>query len=167
VRQLGDGGEQFAGVVVFGLLEDLLGGADFDELAGAHDSDARGHLGHDGLAVGNEDIGKREFELEFLQHEEDSSADGNVQGGDGFVGHDQLGLENQGAGDASPLTRAPGGSNPISASESIVFPLPDSPTSPSDSPAPMRNDTSFTGRTHPAGVGNSTISLRTSNNGIG
>jgi hypothetical protein len=64
--------------------------------------------------------------------------------------------------DAPPLTRAPGGSNPISAKDNIVFPLPDSPTSPSDSPAPMFNDTSFTGRTHPAGVGNSTVRPRTS-----
>jgi hypothetical protein len=66
--------------------------------------------------------------------------------------------------DASPLTRAPGGSNPISASDNIVLPLPDSPTSPSDSPAPMRSDTSFTGRTQPAAVGSSTVSARTSSN---
>src|SRR5437762_13874200 len=53
------------------------------------------------------------------------------------------------ANDASPLTRAPGGSKPISASDSMVLPLPDSPTNPSDSPAAMRSETSFTGP-HPS-----------------
>ncbi len=64
--------------------------------------------------------------------------------------------------DASPRTRAPGGSNPIKARDSIVFPLPDSPTNPSDSPTAMRSDTSFTGRTQPVGVGNSIVRPRTS-----
>jgi len=73
-----------------------------------------------------------------------------------FLGHDSV------AKDASPLTRAPGGSKPVSASDSIVFPLPDSPTSPSDSPALMLRDASFTGRTQPAGIGNSTVKPRTS-----
>lgn len=68
--------------------------------------------------------------------------------------------------DASPLTRAAGGNNPVSANESIVLPLPDSPTSPSASPAAIRSDTSFTGRTPAAGVGNSTVKLLTSNEGV-
>jgi hypothetical protein len=46
------------------------------------------------------------------------------------------------------------------ASDNIVFPLPDSPTNPRHSPAPIRSDTSFTGRTHPAAVGNSTVTPR-------
>jgi hypothetical protein len=41
-------GEQFAGVVVPGLVEHFLGCADFQESAGPHDSDARGDLRHDG-----------------------------------------------------------------------------------------------------------------------
>ena len=51
---------------------------------------------------------------------------------------------------ASPVRRAPCGSRPINASESIVFPEPDSPTIPSVSPSPSVNETSFTGRTQPA-----------------
>src|SRR5580704_10263771 len=57
---------------------------------------------------------------------------------------------------------APCGSNPINASESIVLPEPDSPTIPSVSPSASVNETSFTGRTHPPGVGSSTVSPRTS-----
>jgi hypothetical protein len=59
-----------------------------------------------------------------------------------------------------PFTLAPAGSNPINAKERIVFPLPDSPTNPTHSRAAIRSDTSFTGRTHPAAVGNSTINSR-------
>ena len=59
---------------------------------------------------------------------------------------------------ASPLRLAPGGSSPISASDSIVLPEPDSPTIPSVSPSASVNDTSFTGRIHPASVGISTVS---------
>jgi hypothetical protein len=45
---------------------------------------------------------------------------------------------------------------------SMVFPLPDSPTSPSDCAGAISKDTSFTGRIHPAAAGKSTLSLRTS-----
>ena len=63
---------------------------------------------------------------------------------------------------ASPECRAPCGSNPINASDNIVLPDPDSPTIPSVSPSPSVNETSFTGRTHPLGVGSSTVSPLTS-----
>ncbi len=63
---------------------------------------------------------------------------------------------------AVPETRAPGGNSPISASASMVLPLPDSPTIPSDSAGASCNETSFTGRIHPAAVGKSTIRSRTS-----
>src|SRR5437870_1233968 len=58
--QFGDGGKQFAGVVLLRIAEDFLRGADFDELAGAHRGDARGQLSHDRQAVGYENVGERE-----------------------------------------------------------------------------------------------------------
>jgi len=63
---------------------------------------------------------------------------------------------------ASPLARAPGGKSPISASDSIVFPLPDSPHQSDASPDSNRSETSFTGRIYPAGVGSSTTNPRNS-----
>ena len=45
--QLRDGGKQFSGVAILGLMNDLFGVADFKELAGTHDGDARGDLRHD------------------------------------------------------------------------------------------------------------------------
>src|SRR6266853_4298493 len=68
------------------------------------------------------------------------------------------------ASHASPYTLAPGGNSPINASASMDFPLPDSPTSPSDSPVSSVNDTSSTGRIHPEGVGSSTVRPRNSIN---
>src|SRR5580704_15341209 len=49
--QGGNGGEQFASVVVLRLMKDCFGGAKFNEFAGAHDGDAHGHLGDDRQAV--------------------------------------------------------------------------------------------------------------------
>jgi hypothetical protein len=73
-----------------------------------------------------------------------------------------LSLASPRASSAAPATRAPGGRSPISASASMVLPLPDSPTSPSDSAGASWNEMSFTGRIHPAAVGKSTVRLRTS-----
>jgi hypothetical protein len=89
-------------------VENLLGSANFQELAGAHDGDALGDLGHYGQAVRNENIRQREFALELLQREEDLSADGNVERRDGFIGNDELRLEYQGASDADALALAAG-----------------------------------------------------------
>jgi hypothetical protein len=48
-------------------VEHPLGVAHFQELAGAHDGDARGDLRHHGQAVGDEYIGQREFALQFVR----------------------------------------------------------------------------------------------------
>src|SRR5208282_3146478 len=66
----------------------------------------------------------------------------------------------------SPPTRAPRGNNPIRANESIVFPLPDSPTKPRVSPAAICRDSSFTGLTHPTAVGSSTVKDRISSKAV-
>ncbi len=67
---------------------------------------------------------------------------------------------------ADPLTLAPIGKSPINANANIVFPDPDSPTNPNDAPRSNRSDTSFTGRTHPPGVGNSTVNARNSKSAL-
>jgi hypothetical protein len=51
-RQFGDGGKEFARVDILGPAEDFVGEADFDELAGAHDGDARGNLRDNREVVG-------------------------------------------------------------------------------------------------------------------
>jgi hypothetical protein len=90
------------------LVKDLFGEAEFDELASAHDGDARCDLGYDWQAVGDKNVGKSEFALEFLQQEKDLRADGDVESGNRFVGDDELGLEDQRARDADALALATG-----------------------------------------------------------
>jgi len=90
-----DGGKQFASVAVLWLVEDLLGVTDFQELAGTHDGDARGDLRHHRQAVRDENVSEREFALEFLKQKKNLRADGDIEGGDGFVGDNELWLENQ------------------------------------------------------------------------
>ena len=64
-------------------------------MAGPHDGDARGDLRHHRQAVRDENVSEREFALEFLKQKKNLRADGNVEGGDGFVGDNELSLENQ------------------------------------------------------------------------
>src|SRR6266849_588162 len=106
--KFGDGGKQVAGVGVSWVLEHLFGITDFQELTGAHDGDARGDLRNDGKTMRDKDVGQSEFALEFLQEEKNLRADGNIEGGDGLVGDDELRLENQSAGDADTLALAAG-----------------------------------------------------------
>ena len=68
------------------LMEHPLRGADFQELAGAHNSDACGDLHDDGQSAGDENVSEREFALEFLKEEENLRANRNIKRGDGFVG---------------------------------------------------------------------------------
>ncbi len=67
-------------------MEHLLGVAHFQELAGAHHSNARSDLRHHGQAVGNENVSEREFAMEFLQQEENLRADGDIEGGSSASG---------------------------------------------------------------------------------
>ena len=105
---LWDGGEEFAGIDVGGLAEDEVGGSIFDELAGAHDGNVGGELRDYGKTVGDEEIGEVKFLLEFLKEEENLGADGDIEGGDGFISNDERGAENQGASDADALALAAG-----------------------------------------------------------
>ena len=89
-----------------GSLVDVEGGPHLDELAQIHDSDGIGHVLDHGQVVGDEDIGEMPTALEFLQEVQDLGLDGDVQGRDGFVGHDQLGVEGERPGQPDPLTLA-------------------------------------------------------------
>jgi hypothetical protein len=64
-RQVRDGGKQFAGVVVFWLVQDLFGVAHFQELPGAHDGDACVHLSDHRQAVGDAASRKESIAFRF------------------------------------------------------------------------------------------------------
>ena len=104
----GDGGEQGEGVGVQGVEVEVVAGADFDDFAEVHDGDAVGDVPHDGQVVGDEQVGEVEFALQVVEEVDDLGLDGDVEGGDGFVGDDQFRAQGQGAGDADALALAAG-----------------------------------------------------------
>lgn len=68
---LGDGGEEFLGVGVFGVVEDAFGVAVFDDFSGIHDGDVVGDVADDGEVVRDEDHGEAEAFAEFEEEVED------------------------------------------------------------------------------------------------
>jgi hypothetical protein len=105
---LWDSGEEFAGIPVGWLVEDEIGGAIFDELTGTHYGNMGGELRDHRETMRDQEIGELEFLLKFLKKQEHLSADGDIEGGDGFIGNDERGAKNQGAGDTNALTLAAG-----------------------------------------------------------
>ena len=59
---------------------------------------------HDGQVVGNEEIGRTELVLKFLEQVQNLGLNGNIQSGNGLVADDQLGLQSERTGDADTLT---------------------------------------------------------------
>ena len=62
----------------------------------------------DAHVVGHEDVGQPELALEVLEQVEDLRLDRHVERGHGLVAHDELGLEDERAGDPDPLALDPG-----------------------------------------------------------
>ncbi len=96
------------GVGVPGPGVERLPVGDLDDLAEVHHGDPFGEVPYDGEVVRDEDEGDAELPLEVLQQVDDLRLDGDVQGGDGLVGDDQLRPQGEGAGDADALTLASG-----------------------------------------------------------
>ena len=98
-----DDADQRLGVGVLGVGHDLLGLTDLDDAPEVHHGDAVADHPRQREIVGDEDVGDAELLL-LLHHQlEDVVADGDVEGGDGLVGDDHVGVEHGGAGDADAL----------------------------------------------------------------
>lgn len=103
VVDLGDGGEQGLGVGVGGGCVQRFRVGELDDLAEVHDGDAVGDVPYDAEVVGDEDVREPELVLEVGEEVEHLGLDGDVEGGDGFVGDDQSGAGREGSGDADAL----------------------------------------------------------------
>ncbi len=110
MRKFWDGGEESTRVRIFGLVKNFFSGADFHELAGAHDRNACGHLGHHRQTVRNKNVSQVEFALELLEQEEHLGPNGNIESRNRLVSDDQRRLKNQGARYADALALAAGDS---------------------------------------------------------
>ena len=104
----GDAGEEGLGVGVFGGGEDFLDGALLDDFTTEHDEDAVGDILDDAEVVGDEDEAHAEAAPEFGEEFHDLLLDGDVEGGGGFIGDEELGATTEGHGDHDALLHAAG-----------------------------------------------------------
>ena len=104
----GDAGEEGLGVGVFGGGEDFVDGALLDDFTTEHDEDAIGDILDDAEVVGDEDEAHAEAAPEFGEEFHDLLLDGDVEGGGGFVGDEELGAATEGHGDHDALLHAAG-----------------------------------------------------------
>ncbi len=74
----------------------------------AHDGDAVGDLADNGQVVAGEEHGEAAFALQGLHQFQHLGLDGDVEGGCGFVGEQELGLVDEGHGDEDALALAAG-----------------------------------------------------------
>src|SRR4051794_23263798 len=101
-----DRGEQGLRVRMLGVAEHLATIRHLGDLAEVHHGDAVTDVLDDAHVVGDEEVGQPELALEVLEQVEDLRLDRDVERGDRLVAHDQIGLEDERAGDADPLPLA-------------------------------------------------------------
>ena len=90
-----------------GILIEAFGCGNFDDLTEVHYGNAVGDVFDDAEVVGDEQVGEVEGFLEVFEEVDDLSLYGYVEGGDGFVGNDEFGVECEGAGNADALALSP------------------------------------------------------------
>ena len=105
---LGLGREQMPGIGMLRVGEDILGVAGLDDLALRHHADALGHPPHDAEIVGDEQHRHAGLGLEITEELENLGLDGDVEGGGGLVGDEQVGLVGERHRDHHPLSLAAG-----------------------------------------------------------
>ncbi len=107
-RESGDGAQQSLSVGMSGGLENVGLGAEFDQAAGVHDGDAIGYVRDDGEIVRDEKHRQSEFVAKVVEQVEDLLLDGDIEGGGGLVGDEELRAVDDGHGDHDPLAHASG-----------------------------------------------------------
>ena len=100
---LWSGFEKASRVGVLRIPGDLLRRANLNNFAAIHDGDPSGEITHDRHGVGDEKIGKAELALELCHEVDDLRPDADIQGGNWFVGDDELGAKGESAGDSDSL----------------------------------------------------------------
>ena len=100
----GDGGEESLGIGVGGVGKELLLLRIFHHFAQVHDRHMGGDVLYHTQIMGDEDQRDAQLLLQVHEQVDDLGLDGYVQRGNGFIGHDELRMDGQGAGDADALT---------------------------------------------------------------
>src|SRR6202521_280793 len=84
--------------------EQFFGRRGLHDTADVHYRDPVADVLDDAQVVSDEEIGKPKSFLKLEEEVQDLCLDRHVQGGDGFVRNDQMGIQGKGAGDADALT---------------------------------------------------------------
>ena len=96
--------EQGFGVGMQGLQVEVVGVANFEDLAQVHDDDLAADVPDDAQVVGDEQHGEVQVLLKLMQQIDDLCLDGNIQRGDRFVGDKEFRVDGEGPGDDRALT---------------------------------------------------------------
>ena len=88
-----------------GLGEERIGIRQLADRSPVHDRDSCGEVLDDRQIMGDEQVGQTTFRLSVHQQIHDLGLHRDIQGGDGLVGHEELGIhaERPGDGDTLPL----------------------------------------------------------------
>jgi len=106
--QVRHGSQQGTGIGMGGREEDLLRSALLHDLAGIHDVDAVGHVGHHAHVVGDEDNGQVPLPLDLVDEVQDLGLHRHVQCGGGLVADQYIRVAGQGDGDNDTLAHTAG-----------------------------------------------------------
>ena len=93
--RLGNGREQGAGIRVLGIAAEGAAVRDFHDATEVHDRDAVGDMLDDAQVVRDEEEGKAEPALKVLKKIDDLGLNRHVQGRNGFVCNDEIGIHGQ------------------------------------------------------------------------
>ena len=88
------------------FCQQLLRLSQLDDLSQVHDGDVRGHIGHHGQVVPDQQVAELQILLQIHQEVNDLQADGDVQRGCGFIQDDDLRVRGNGPGDGHALPLA-------------------------------------------------------------
>ena len=103
---LGDRADESLGIGVQRMGEDSARRGHFNDLTGVHDSHTLGDVCDEAEIVGDHQDGHAHLLLDVPEQFNDLGLDGDIEGGRGLVGDEELGLGGQGHGDHDALLHA-------------------------------------------------------------
>jgi len=106
--RLGRGAQKRLRIGMTGPAVHLTRGRELHHPAQVHDRDTLAYMFHDVKVVGDEQIAQPELFLKVAQEVDDLRLDGNVEGANRLIGHDEARGDGKSARDADTLTLAAG-----------------------------------------------------------
>ncbi len=99
----GNGGKQCLGVGMQRTGKQSLAGRVFHNIAHVHHHDVVADVAHHAQVVGDEHVRHAPFLLQIHEQIQNLGLDGYVQGRNGLIAHDELGIHGQRPGQSHPL----------------------------------------------------------------